>query len=100
MCNFDGFGQVRECPVVSAANILLGDGVPSHPYAFLNAKNIEFHAMKHNEYQANLIAGVARLLHHLQGLAARKSSFVNEALRRGNQVSETRDDLPACPETC
>jgi hypothetical protein len=61
MGSFYGFGQVRERSIISAANILLGDRVPAHPYAFLNTKNVEFHTVKHNENEAYLIAGGARL---------------------------------------
>jgi hypothetical protein len=80
MGRFYSFGQVRKRSIVSAPNIPLGDGVSAHPYAFSNTKNVEFHAVKHNENEAHLIAGGARSPHYLQGLAAGKSCFVDEVL--------------------
>jgi hypothetical protein len=51
--------------------------------------------VKYNEDQTNVATNRAGLPHYLQGLAAGKGRFVNEAISQCNQLAETlNDSLP------
>jgi hypothetical protein len=69
--------------------------MPTHLHPLSDAKNVEIHVVKYNEDQTNVVTNRAGLPHYLQGLAAGKGRFVNEAISQCNQLAETlNDSLP------